>query len=506
MDSTTFKAGARCARAGKPLSTRRSVLPVLAALVLAGCLNAPSPPPPAPEPPMVVTGSWRLDCALSNWNETCNARASFNDAPSKTEIDLVVNPTDPQNVFVAAKDLDPMASDCVWSVGYWTKDGGRTWNTTYVGGTLEERSNPTHPLYGYNCVTDPIMAFDSQGVLYYPLQAYDLSDAIPTGLPLPGGLPLPVGTGSAFLLAVSRDGGQTFPAEDIEVMAIAEGGLVFHDYPRMAVSPSTDSVSTVWNAVGAAGINPYVVTVRGGMIGAPVIVELPNEVRSTQFSSGYAATSDGTYYMTVSGSSATTPGVWLAISTDDAQRFESFKPMFDVAEIPSPLPNAEFRTFTAIELAAAPDGRLYAAWADYARNNSDILVAWTDDQGDTWSPPRLVTNSTNDQFMVRATVSADGTLHLLYMDRQHDPENRLIDFTHSYSEDGGVTWFHQRLTTTSFDGDLGIHQAGFPFIGDYNGIGTVGDHTWFAFPTTHTGRAEVAVAHAMRTNSTAPPP
>lgn len=485
------------------MAVRPLTIALALAVLLAGCVSNPPPGPGGDggDGLAPAQGSWRLDCALTNWAEACNARASPNDSPSKTEIDIVVNPADPANVFVASKDLDPLASECVWSVGQVTKDAGRTWTTVYVGGTAEERASPTHPLFGWQCITDPIMAFDADGVLYYPLQVYNYA---------PGGVGLPTGGGSTFFLAVSRDGGATFP--DLVPIAAAEGLAVFHDYPRMAVSPPSDSVSTVWNAVGVAGVNPYVVTTRDqGRTFETTIVALPDEPRSTAFASGYAAGTDGTFYMTVSrarivspaGVPPPDPNPLLAISEDDARTFTTFLPIFETTPIPNPLPNSEFRTFTAMELAidnsgGERDGRLYTAWADYRNDNSDILVAWTDDRGQTWSDPVQVTGSPNDQFMVRAVVSADGALHLLYMDRQYDPGNRLIDFTHAWTEDGGVTWFHERLTSASFDGDLGIHQSGFPFIGDYNGIATTGDHVWFGFPTTNTGRAEVAVAHSVR--------
>lgn len=266
----------------------------LLATALAGCVS----PGPAPGPggeALPPGGTWRLDCGISNWAERCNARASPNESPSKTEIDIAVNPTDLRNVFVASKDLDPVASDCVWSVGQATKDGGRTWSTVYVGGTAQDRMLPDHPMFGWTCVTDPILAFDSGGTLYYPLQAYSLA---PSTAP---DAPLPFGGGSSFWLGVSRDGGLTFPTEDILLMAIADGGLVFHDYPRMAVSPATDSVSTVWNAVGVAGVNPYVVTTRDGgeSVDPPTVVAFPDAPRTTQFASGFAADPDGSFYMTV---------------------------------------------------------------------------------------------------------------------------------------------------------------------------------------------------------------
>ncbi len=485
--------------------------PVLlaAAIAVAGCLGGGGGPADAPAGDRDGRApAFALDCALARtgWNESCNALASPNESPSKTEVDLAVNPKDPTNVFVASKDLDPIASDCVWSVGQVTKDAGQTWTTVYVGGTLADRA-PGHPLAGWRCVTDPIMAFDSQGVLYYPLQAYEVR---PKSLPgEPTGL---LTVGSAFFLAVSRDGGETFP--DVVPMALAEGTIVFHDYPRMAVSPTTDSVATIWNAISLVEGNAYVATTRDGgrSVGPPAVIAHPEAPRSTFFASGFAAAADGTFYATVTlgrpldafaGRDGPVEPV-IAVSTDDAATFPTFRATGIAAmPIPSPLPNVEFRTGTSFELAidrsgGPRDGQLYVTWEDYATGNSEILVARSADGGATWSEPVNVTRDPNDQFMARPVVAADGSVHVLMMDRRYDPANTLLDATHAWSLDGGDTWSFERLTTTSFDGDLGIHQDGFPFIGDYVGISTVGDHLWFGFPTTQSGRAEIAVAHAVK--------
>ncbi|HJQ92672.1 MAG TPA: hypothetical protein VJ874_00130, partial [Candidatus Thermoplasmatota archaeon] len=119
---------------------RIPVAVLLAALLAAGCLGADGPPGDRPDP--VATDGYSLDCSIGSpdWGEPCLAWSSRNDSPSKAEIDLAVNPADPLNVFVASKDMDPLASPgpCVWAVGQVTHDGGRTWSTVYVGGTLDE--------------------------------------------------------------------------------------------------------------------------------------------------------------------------------------------------------------------------------------------------------------------------------------------------------------------------------------------------------------------------------
>jgi hypothetical protein len=497
------------------LPVRPTVLLALLAVLAAGCLAAPSQPllPPLPTAPFAPL------CGVAEWPELCAARTNPQNSPTRAEIDLAVNPKDPSNVIVSSKDLDRAASNCVWAVPAATKDAGGTWTSSYMGGTLaERRADPANPLYAWDCITDPILLFDQRGIAYYFLQTYHLlsdgPDCMQTHLlqPLQGmGVPVPgTSCGYSFYLAVSTDGGVTWPTERILPAALADGFLVIHDYPRMLDNPKTDTVCAVWNAVGQAGINPYVSCTRdqGRSVAPPVLVTAPGAPRSTAFRSGFAAARDGTVYMTVSAfdPTGTSPGgLMLAISNDDAKTFGTFRPMFGITPIPR-LPHTHYRAGTFIELAVDNSGgphagRLHAVWED-ARdgNQSDILAAWTDDEGLSWSPPVKVNQDRTGhaQWMARVRAGDDGTVHVLYMDRQYDPADTLYDATYAWSTDGGATWGNRRISTVSSDGDLGIHQNGFPFIGDYVGVGTVGDHLYLGFPTTATGKPDLAVAHLTR--------
>ena len=84
------------------------------------------------------------------------------------------------------------------------------------------------------------------------------------------------------------------------------------------------------------------------------------------------------------------------------------------------------------------------------------------------------------------------------MDKSYDPGHKLIDITHALSTDGGNTWKTERVTSVSFDGDLGKHQENFPFIGDYIGAACVGDDCWAGFPDATTGITVMAAAHVHR--------
>ena len=493
----------------------RAALLASVVLSLAGCLTGlPGGGDDATDGPATT---FRAACfaAVAAWPDACTTLASPNESPSKAEIDLAVDPLDPLHVVVASKDLDRAASDCVWSVAQVTFDGGATWTTSYVGGDKTSRARELLP---FACVTDPIMVFGQDGTLYYALQAYRLG-AGPTVLPpTPLGNTIPI-VGSTFILARSSDGGLTW--EHYALQHAGDGTAVFHDYPRMLLNPASGSVHTIWNGVGSSpapgapgsGVNPWVSTSRDGgeTVDAPVAFYAQDAPRDTQFFSGFDARSDGTIFVTANHGQASDAGeptdVWLWRSDDDARSFQLVGKALTIAPTPRQLETNEFRTPSFVELAVdrsggAYDGRIHLFWPDYATGDSDILSSFSDDEGATWSAPvDVATDATNDQLFMRPKVGRDGTVHVLFASRAWDPANVLLDQVHAWSADGGATWRNERLTETSFDGDLGVHQNGFPFIGDYNGIDVGPDGTvWMAWGDTRTGVAEIAVAKSVPTS------
>jgi hypothetical protein len=446
------------------------------------------------------SGGYVLDCLIggNGWIEPCLALASPNDSPSKAEIDLVVNPLDPLNVVVASKDLDPVASPCVWAVVQVTKDGGHTWRTNYIGGPEAERP-PTSPLYGYECITDPILTFNRDGDLFYNLQAYQQQAE---GI-VPGGLPM--GADVAMMaLAISHDGGESWP--EIIPEFFGDDLTVFPDYMRMGTNPQTGSVFAQWNTiVGLAASQPTLVTYRPGVpapVTQPWFFVTPDQPTGLGESSVIGA-NDGTIYSVLGGFNSPEV-VYMATSNDDGQTFSVPTFQFGFTAMDGSLEGTEFRTGTAVEVAidtsgGANDGCLYAAWADAAQDAADILSRHSCDGGATWTEPVLVSSGPHEdaQFFPRVSVDGRGAIHVVYLTRAYDPAHHLVDGEWAVSTDGGATWTATRLTQHSFDGDLGIHQNGFPFLGDYIGIGSSGDHTYMGFPSTVTGRAEIAVAHVQ---------
>ena len=291
---------------------------LLAAAGLAGCVQIA--PQDGGDDDAAGPATATLDCDVApgpaSWTEPCLTFASPNDSPSKTEVDVAVNPTDPDNVVVSSKDLDPKASPCVWAVPQVSKDAGRTWTTAYIGGEEASRA-PTDRMFGWKCVTDPIMAFDADGTLYYSLQAYDHTvEAADLPEPLRGQV---FAVGSAIIAARSTDGGLTW--DKFATLHAGDGANVFHDYMRVLVNPATGTYHTIWNQfTGPATVVPVLVSWDGesDAAGPPVYVPVTDRPQGVTMA-GFAAANDGTLYvLQEDGDDA-----WFTKSADDGKTWSA---------------------------------------------------------------------------------------------------------------------------------------------------------------------------------------
>lgn len=477
----------------------RVPLLVAAIALVAGCVSVPGATDPTD--PVAGAAGYRLDCDVArggaSWSESCLAFASPNDSPSKAEVDLAVNPADPQNVVVASKDLDETASKCVWAVAQVSKDGGGTWETSYVGGQTADR-RPTDPLFGWQCITDPIMAFRDDGALFYSIQAYDHTIE---GSDVPGPLNGLVGTvGSAIFAARSDDGGTTW--SKIVPLHVGDGANIFHDYMRVLVNPATGTYHTIWNQfTGVATVVPVLVSWDGESDRAnpPTYIPIPERAQGTTMA-GFAASTEGTLYVLLDDGA----DAWFTSSTDDGRTFAApviVKALHRAGIERQKFGDDAFRTTGSYELVVdntggEREGWLYATVSDCS-DTCDVFVSRSEDGGATWSEKVRVNGGEHEagtQWMPRPTIDRLGNVHVLYFDTSRAIETNWIDATWAVSTDAGATWANTYLTSAPFDGNLGIHQDGFAFIGDYNGIGAAGEHVYMAFPDTVTGRAEIAVA------------
>ncbi|MEA3200877.1 MAG: hypothetical protein QOE90_2305 [Thermoplasmata archaeon] len=489
------------------------------ALLSAGCASlAPGGAPPSQH---AAIAGWTLDCGLgaferannSSWPQDCVARATH--APGhKQEIWLAINPTDPDNVVIGAKDLNPASSkDCVWNGLGVTHDGGRTWKDVTVGGTYDSRQ-PGSPWFGYACNTDPMFAFTKDGALHYVVEMYNLGGQNGYG-PLP---PAPTNGRGVFqpgwdlVLATSTDGGSTFPDGQVIDLIRGDGIGVLNDYSRMVVSPTSGAILVAINTYNAFGdqILPQTIVDTCSVIASRdggKSADPPVEITSTQGPPGVgcqaiAAAPDGTIVVLADQGDK----VWRSESKDDGKTFSDPAPVFTKAPIVGQFSESKYRTGTNFECRfdvganSTRKGALYCLYADASRDEADEWMRASTDMGKSWSDPVRVNddNAGTHQFIGDFAIAGDGSLHAFFFDKRYDPAHKLIDITHALSTDGGKTWTNERVTTRSWDGDLGKHQEGFPFIGDYIGADCVGLHCWAGFPDATPGITVIAAAHVER--------
>lgn len=146
------------------------------------------------------------------------------------------------------------------------------------------------------------------------------------------------------------------------------------------------------------------------------------------------------------------------------------------------------------QAALAPSGRLYYVFPEIVseqggERNVDVLLMYSDNRGLSWSAPIVINSDSvpaRDQFMPALTISADGTLHMVYADTrrtQHSDasESAAIDFVYAQSRDG-VSFSELFLTDVPFDvSELAWrpYENAQPqyYIGDYVAISAPTDST-----------------------------
>ena len=163
--------------------------------------------------------------------------------------------------------------------------------------------------------------------------------------------------------------------------------------------------------------------------------------------------------------------------------------------LPRQFPNQQFRNLSLPIGVAAPNGDLYATWAEMREApdpatddgddlQADVVFTKSTNGGVTWSTPSVVNQerSNADQFQPYIAVTPQGEIQVAYFDRRHDTRvasggtvthtgNFYVDEYLSRSADGGATWKDTRLSH-----DMGSPEHNAPvsssglFFGDYQGL------------------------------------
>ncbi|HEV8361144.1 MAG TPA: sialidase family protein [Candidatus Thermoplasmatota archaeon] len=511
---------------------------VLLSLAIAGCLGPTAPGSPSGS----AAGAARLVCYDDNSTSLCNFEATLDpETRQANELSIAVNPLDPQNIIATGKDYTPeYAGECVWDGLYTTLDGGRTWKNQNVPGSpwkrLQDPSEPFTPVSNFWCATDPVVAFGPDGTAYWAVMPYQCDplsgsktgrEIVPgSGVGIPGSPATGGGGGlndwfwtcSSMFVLVSDDDGMTWPVERMRRVAI--GPRLEHDKMWLTTAPN-GNVLLCWDRSSDAD---------AGLVPIPD-QRIPHNAMVCSVSSDKGASWSEVTDMN-NGWAGGLPWVdygpdnvaWAAfidgrsVLVSRSQDGLAWEDPVAVAPYANPPPNAEygwpglngsrFRTFTLPVLTVDRTngtfgGSVYVLWMDHSGDDADVLLSFSRDDGQTWSPPARVHDDEPalhaDQFLPAMSVGPDGTLDLSWLDRRYDPAHHLIDLAYTYSVDGGATFAPSlRVTDASFDEQYSHHQNGAVFLGDYRDSDSFAGGAHVVWTDTRHQIADVFVATVLR--------
>lgn len=172
----------------------------------------------------------------------------------------------------------------------------------------------------------------------------------------------------------------------------------------------------------------------------------------------------------------------LATSRDGGITFTPSRKILDVAPPYFQVEGVE-RSNGFPQIAIDPhSGKVFVTWADYRNGDVDIFCATSADRGRNWSRPVRVNsdplhNGADQFFQWLAVDASDGSADVVFYDRREDPTNRRATVALARSTDGGQSFANYSWSETPFD------PAG-AFLGDYTGLAALDGRVYGAWTET----------------------
>jgi hypothetical protein len=348
-----------------------------------------------------------------------------------------------EETAIAAHPTDASNLVALWQDGAihhcWTTDGGQAWQCQLMD------------LGSGTTAFDPAIAVDSSGTYFAAMISWN---------------------NYAVVVAKSTDGGQSFGS--FKTLSPAGG-----DKPYLAIDPANDNIYVVWaEAPAEADIQVHFArsTNGGNSYGNPVMISNGTDAANGALP---AVGPNGEIYV-VWGFADPHDRLWFDRSLDQGNSWLDPDILIDTYVQPrSPL-NGDFRNPFVPAIAVdrtggALRGRIYVVWADQRHGDPDILLSYSDDQGDTWSAATRVNDDSigndADQWFPWVVVDDNGHVQVTFLDRRDDPDGFLYAMYLATSTDGGVT-FGPNIRVS--DGVYGPSNDG--FLGDYTGAAVSPDN------------------------------
>ncbi len=375
-----------------------------------------------------------------------------NDAPDTNgdnEVDIAINPTNPQNLIAAWNDYG--SGSC--GLGY-SADGGATWSTSWLRGVNPAGGNPTFD-YGAG---DPSVGFLNDGTAILSCAAWGASRSQP----------------SAIYASRSTDGGRTWePAKQL-TFGQSIGHLQDHNMLTIDHYRNRALVAyTVWTGYAARS---YALVSSDGGVTYQGPYEIASDYRANavdRFDVSLAGAPDGTIYAT--------SGIWQDVNEWNEQavvvsqmrpgetKFTRSVKVRDLVPAPKTLPGESWRTSMQASIGVEANGTVDLLTGDFVTGNLDMYLARSTDHGLSFPQQTNLTNDANDQVMAWESVTPGGRIDTIFYD--YNRATGLMDAVYGQTPAGGTT-LARTVLQSGIDGDAqpprgAGHSA---FMGDYIGI------------------------------------
>lgn len=404
-------------------------------------------------------------------------------APDRQQVEttIVVDPHNPNILVAGAQDYGlKSVGEHRWHGYYRSTDGGQTWTNSLLPGFPGDFSPQglASPLHRSNATSDPVLAFDRLGNVYYTGLVFNVSAAGPLG----NG---PIGNTVAFVAKFTNDGA-TYSG-----MTLITGPL-FADKPWIAVDttggPFDGNVYLAFDANLTAASHfgtLFTRSVDGGKTWSAPFYAPADETAELP---GVAVDPVGNVYVSADAFQPITEAflgyIEVVKITNGGTTISGTARAVNPASIEGSIPGASFRSFTIPQIAADKSG-VYLVWDGFPPGcpscGVSVLLSRSTDGGTTWALPLTVNDvSTGHHFFPTITASG-GIVDVAWYDSRFNTGTTLtaLDVFFADSFDGGVSFSPSvRVTNVSFNPEQ-VLRTDAPnwnqvFMGDYIGIAATG--------------------------------
>jgi hypothetical protein len=405
---------------------------------------------------------------------TSDGYDNFNVAVDLAEGHISINPTNPLNAFVAFN-----GSGSLGSVPTTTTDGGITWTRL-------------NPVWGSSMAGDPCTGYDSLGNAYFENMLLAGSSIIGTKI-----VKSTTGT-TSWLPAVQANSGNDKNWIAVDQTAGPYKGYVYSamtngsscNFARSTDAGATFNVITSLTPHNLPGAMPCVGP-DGSIQGGSVYVV-------TNAGSSFAPTY--TFYRSTDGGLSFNQQSQVNFANCVGDNVAGRNSVQNMRTRPYP--------FISADNSYGPNrGRLHLVYASNTPsgcgNKPDIYSRYSTDYGVTWSAEKKVNDdvSSESNHQWHPAMWCDkqtGRLWVQWLDTRNTPTSDSCEVYASYSDDGGNTFVtNVKISNAKFRINCtGCGGAGTPlYLGDYNGINSVGNQSMLAWADFRSNNFQSTVAY-----------